>query len=116
MSSISETLRQQVSAEAGHCCEYCRTCCRIIGMPFFQGILKLESHTLIIKFFCGKKILVSKYHTITYSGSFWRVPQIYRASTGKQRIEIKYEIKAFSGFCCQAICQAGEIMPSIDSV
>ncbi|MDM8557392.1 HNH endonuclease [Candidatus Parabeggiatoa sp. HSG14] len=31
--SISETLRQQVSAEAGHCCEYCRTCRRIIGMP-----------------------------------------------------------------------------------
>jgi 5-methylcytosine-specific restriction endonuclease McrA len=33
MASISETLRQQVSAEAGHCCEYCRTCRRIIGMP-----------------------------------------------------------------------------------
>ena len=33
MSSISETLRQQVSVEAGHCCEYCRTCRRIIGMP-----------------------------------------------------------------------------------
>jgi hypothetical protein len=31
--SISETLRQQISAEAGHCCEYCRTCRRIIGMP-----------------------------------------------------------------------------------
>ncbi len=33
MSSISETLRQQVSAESGYCCEYCRTCRRIIGMP-----------------------------------------------------------------------------------
>jgi 5-methylcytosine-specific restriction endonuclease McrA len=33
MSSISETLRQQVSAEAAHCCEYCRTCRQIIGMP-----------------------------------------------------------------------------------
>jgi hypothetical protein len=32
MSSISETLRQQVSAEAAHCCEYCRTCRQIIGM------------------------------------------------------------------------------------
>lgn len=33
MSSISERLRQQVSTEARHCCEYCRTCRRIIGMP-----------------------------------------------------------------------------------
>lgn len=31
--AISEALRQQVYAEAGHCCEYCRTSRRLIGMP-----------------------------------------------------------------------------------
>jgi 5-methylcytosine-specific restriction endonuclease McrA len=31
--SISEIIRQQVSAEANHCCEYCRTSRRLIGMP-----------------------------------------------------------------------------------
>ncbi len=30
---LSIALRQQVSAEADHCCEYCRTCRQIIGMP-----------------------------------------------------------------------------------
>jgi len=43
MSSISETLRQQVSAEAGHCCEYCRTCCRIIGMPLVMDHITPQS-------------------------------------------------------------------------
>lgn len=33
MSSLSETLRQQVFAQAGHRCEYCRTSRRLIGMP-----------------------------------------------------------------------------------
>ena len=31
--SISESLRQQIFAEAGHRCEYCRTSRRLIGMP-----------------------------------------------------------------------------------
>lgn len=33
MTSLPDTLRQQVFAEADHCCEYCRTSRRLIGMP-----------------------------------------------------------------------------------
>ncbi len=33
MPSIPRTVRQQVSAEADHRCEYCRTSRRLIGMP-----------------------------------------------------------------------------------
>lgn len=33
MASIPETVRRQVFANANHCCEYCRTSRRLIGMP-----------------------------------------------------------------------------------
>lgn len=33
MSSIPKRIREQVWAEAGHRCEYCRTSSRLIGMP-----------------------------------------------------------------------------------
>lgn len=33
MASIPDALRQRIFAEAGHCCEYCRTSRRLIGMP-----------------------------------------------------------------------------------
>ena len=31
--AISDSIRQQVRAEAGHRCEYCKTSSRLIGMP-----------------------------------------------------------------------------------
>ncbi|MFB2836652.1 HNH endonuclease [Floridanema evergladense] len=33
MAAISETLKQQIWAEAGYRCEYCRTSARLVGMP-----------------------------------------------------------------------------------
>jgi 5-methylcytosine-specific restriction endonuclease McrA len=33
VATISETLKQQIWAEAGYRCEYCRTSARLVGMP-----------------------------------------------------------------------------------
>lgn len=33
MPAVPDKVRQQVSADAGHRCEYCRTSRRLIGMP-----------------------------------------------------------------------------------
>lgn len=45
MSPIPESIRQQVSAEADHRCEYCRTSRRLIGMPLVMDhIIPRSAH------------------------------------------------------------------------
>ena len=43
MASISQKIRQQVWAEAGYRCEYCRTSARLIGMPLTIDHIKPQS-------------------------------------------------------------------------
>lgn len=43
MSSIPKSTRQQVLTDADHCCQYCRTSSRLIGMPLILDHIMPQS-------------------------------------------------------------------------